>query len=509
MKVTFTPRTLALITAPLAFGLLGACGGGGGGGFSGGIADGGIRGTGSSVGPVSGFGSVFVNGIRFETDGDVVSNDGITSESQLDKGMILRIDGEWREDGQGTADRVEYDDTFRGVVANEMDVVDADNVVVGKTFTIYGQTISTDKLTVFKGTTLENLTNGDFVRVSAWRRGDGSYRASYVGVIAADEDNVEIEGPVTGYDPALNRFRINGFLVQYADPGTDFADGLAPSDLSSESLRVGVEGRVIMIDEEMAIQASSIEEDETRRYRQGSDDDIAFVGPVATAYNGASRTFTINGLTVFVPSNDVFDDGLTTADLTPGLLIQVEGDFRNDGTVEAEEIELREGDAAVLGSFDANTINFSNETFRLGGVLVQVTPLTIITDDDDDNGNRIDFEDLNGNFELEVEGIERTRQDGEVFLEAVRIERDGDEGDGELEMVGRLNAIDDNSVTVLGVQMTAGIGAFEDDDDELSRADLEALFLAGERPLLEVDYRRTSVGLYPFEAQEIELEEEN
>ncbi|OZB11663.1 MAG: hypothetical protein B7X58_12200, partial [Marinobacter sp. 34-60-7] len=272
-------------------------------------------------------------------------------------------------------------------------------------------------------------------------------------------------------------------------------------------LSVEIEGAFDNSGVEPFIQASSIEEDETRRYRQGSDDDIEFVGPVATAYNSGDRTFTINGLTVFVPNNDVFEDGLTTADLTPGLLIQVEGDFRNDGTVEAEEIELREGDAAVQGSFDANTINFSNETFRLGGVLVQVTPLTIITDDDDDNGNRISLEDLNGNFELEVEGIERTRQDGQVFLEAVRIERDEDEGDGELEMVGRLNAIDDNSVTVLGVQMTAGIGAFEDDVDELSRADLEALFVAGERPLLEIDYRRSNVGVYPFEAEEIELEE--
>ncbi len=44
-------KRLSLAIAPVAFGIFSACGGGGGGGI--GIADGGIRGTGSSVGPVS------------------------------------------------------------------------------------------------------------------------------------------------------------------------------------------------------------------------------------------------------------------------------------------------------------------------------------------------------------------------------------------------------------------------------------------------------------------------
>ena len=69
-------RMLKLAAAPIALGVLSACGGGGGGGV--GVADGGIRGTGSSVGPVSGFGSVFVNGVKFETDGRVSSDDGGT-----------------------------------------------------------------------------------------------------------------------------------------------------------------------------------------------------------------------------------------------------------------------------------------------------------------------------------------------------------------------------------------------------------------------------------------------
>src|SRR5690554_7381767 len=97
-------KRLSLAIAPVAFGIFSACGGGGGGGI--GIADGGIRGTGSSVGPVSGFGSVFVNGVKFETDGEVISNDGIEREDQLEEGMILRIDGDWRDDGDRKSTRL-------------------------------------------------------------------------------------------------------------------------------------------------------------------------------------------------------------------------------------------------------------------------------------------------------------------------------------------------------------------------------------------------------------------
>ena len=106
MKRHIRNRVIGLAAGTVAFGVISACGGGGsGGGLD--VADGGIRGTGSSVGPVSGFGSVFVNGVRFDTrdlNGFVSSDDGIDIETQLSEGMILRVDGEWRDNGEGVAE---------------------------------------------------------------------------------------------------------------------------------------------------------------------------------------------------------------------------------------------------------------------------------------------------------------------------------------------------------------------------------------------------------------------
>src|SRR5690554_2359130 len=490
-------KRLSQAIAPVAFGIFSACGGGGGGGI--GIADGGIRGTGSSVGPVSGFGSVFVNGVKFETDGEVISNDGIEREDQLEEGMILRIDGDWRDDGSGDADTVEYDDTFRGPVSDVQQILDADGAVDAVTFTIYGQPLVVDKQTVTKRTTLATLTNGDFVRVSGWRQPDRVYRASFLGLFDGTENDVEIEGLIDAdsLDTRLQQFSINGQLVSY--DSALFTDDLGESDLA-EGLLVEVEGSISGSD----FIAENVNKGEVRRYRRGTGDDIEFAGPVNSAYSASARTFEINGLIVQVDNDTEFDDGLTESDLVPGLLIQVEGTFRSDGTVLAEEIEAREGNASVEGVVDVNTLDPANETFRVGGVLVKVTPLTIISDDDSDQ--RLKLADLNGSYELEVDGIERTSASGVVFLEAFQIERDDDDSEAgeelEFELTGELTEVSGTVFSILGIEIETSGAEF----DDTSRDALEDALNAGQRPLLEIEYSGSASSDYI--AEEIELAED-
>ncbi|MBA2721750.1 MAG: hypothetical protein H0U56_02385, partial [Methylibium sp.] len=71
---------------------LAACGGGGGGGGDG-VGSGG---TGSfAVGPISGFGSVIVNGIRYDDSGaDVFDDDGnAVTANDLRLGMVIEVTG--------------------------------------------------------------------------------------------------------------------------------------------------------------------------------------------------------------------------------------------------------------------------------------------------------------------------------------------------------------------------------------------------------------------------------
>ena len=94
------------------------CGGGGGGGSS--LAGGGIGGTGITSGTITGFGSVFVNGVEFETDGssfDVDDNIG-TDQDVLGLGMVVTITGSINPDGvTWTALSILYDDEVEGPIA--------------------------------------------------------------------------------------------------------------------------------------------------------------------------------------------------------------------------------------------------------------------------------------------------------------------------------------------------------------------------------------------------------
>ena len=494
-----------------ALSALSACGGaGGGGGVGGGIADGGIRGTGSSVGPVSGFGSVFVNGVQFDTSslgGDVESDDGITCEQAdqcnlpLQKGMILRVDGEWENDGQGRADALEYDDTFRGTVESATPPGSTDG---RGSFVILGQTINFDRQTVFKLGASVEITAGQFVRVSAWRTSSGEYRASFVGLVdAGTNDDIEFEGNIdagsVSNSDSQKQFTINGVVVTFSEPVT--FEGISEDELATTTQPIEIEGALNEVTGEVA--AREIGLSDNRRYRRDIDEDIEFTGPVSDPVSG--RRFEINGLKVEVNDDTEFD-GLSEAELTEGLLIQVEGKFLPDGvTVLAEEIELREEDSRVEATIDPGSIDPNAMTLSVGGVLIKVTPATVITEDDDDGS--LNFSDLASNMEIEVSGIENTNNSDEfVYLEALKIEREEDEEDGdeasEFEMEGRLESIDpslgEETIKVLGVTLAVDLTSSFDD---IAFTDLRV------GDVLEVEYVRENDGSY-F-AEEVELEEDD
>ena len=509
MNPKFTQSATRFSLSALAMGVLAACGGAGGGSGGTDIADGGIRGTGSSVGPVSGFGSVFVNGVRFETgalNGQVQSDDGISVEEDLDEGMILRVEGEWRNDGQGTANLVEYDDTLRGVIDSiTPDLSGAEEFVE---LVILGQTVVVDKQTVVSGTTFADLLGGNgegsSVRVSAWRQVDGSFRASYVGVLPQDtESDVELEGAIEDGSVQPGSFTIGGIDVEY-DGSTVFGEGLSESDL--------VPGRFFEVEGDYTsgtLQAVEIERDDFRRYSQAGDDDIEFTSTIQESFSASGSgsqtgTFLISGLTVQVTDDTELDDGLMVSDLQQGILVQVEGEFSDAVTVVAEEIELREANAEVEGVI-TSSVDRAGQTFEVGGVLVQATPSTVISGDDNDE--RINFEDLFLGDEVEVEGIEREDSSGNVFLEALKIEREEPEDDDgepvEFELEGKLRAMDDQSITVLGVRISTDM---DTDFGETGESALQELVDDGNQPVVEVEYEDVG-GSYL--ADEIELEEDD
>ncbi|WP_323751483.1 DUF5666 domain-containing protein [Marinobacter sp.] len=416
-----------------------ACGGSGSGSSGSSTASTGQDGR--SVGAVTGFGSVYVNGTRFKTDGSVASNDGLERENQLHKGMVLKVSGSWNGQGEGQASEVAYDDTLRGPLT----AARWDNAANTGELTLLGQKVTLDGKTVFRGASADDLAMnpvGYRVRISGWRTAQGEFRASYVGakVIGLEfegNNEVELEGIVAGLDATAQLFTINGFGVDYQLATGD--DGFDLNDLTN-GMAVEVEG---YLQGDVLMAKEIDEEDDLFK----NDDEVEISGDIFD-FDSSARTFIINGVTVQYSGSTEFDD-IYSDSLQDGIFVKVEGEFRN-GVLMAEEIEGQEGDAELSG--EIQDFDRANEILTVSGVKVWLTDNTLIETDSDQRRSRED--DLNalqvGDY-LEVEGRQRNTDGG--YLEAFVIEREDDDDNGVAEIEGRVDAIGSDSLTIMNLEI--------------------------------------------------------
>ena len=134
------------------------------------LSEGGITGSGISVGPITGFGSIWVGGVRFDVSNAEFIRNGQTShqgQNSFHVGEIVNIEGSVNEDGvTGVATKVEFDRKLSGLVSSTS--------TDGITFRVLGQRVETDVLTLFTGfDSLAELTVGNVVEISGSRTPEG------------------------------------------------------------------------------------------------------------------------------------------------------------------------------------------------------------------------------------------------------------------------------------------------------------------------------------------------
>ncbi|MGY0195377.1 DUF5666 domain-containing protein [Leptothrix sp. BB-4] len=210
--------------ATLALAIVSACGGGGDGGV-------GTNGTGVSNGTVYGFGSVIVDGIRFddrsarvEVEQGASGGTFVLTEAKLGQRTLVENNGS-DDDASGTASRIEVEPSLIGTVES----------VTGSSFRLLGQTVniipttSTQTATLLSGFSL-GIAAGDVVEVHAIRRGTGAalvYDATRVEK-KASTDHVRLTGIVT--TSSGTTFKIGNVTIQRGSAvirpaGATLADG--------------------------------------------------------------------------------------------------------------------------------------------------------------------------------------------------------------------------------------------------------------------------------------------
>ena len=211
-----TALALAMLCLLLAA-VLAACGGGVGSG-----------GTGSYVsGPVTGFGSVIVNGVRFDDSTAAVEDaDGARrNRDDLRLGMTVEIESSAIASGSSgpaaTASRIRFEAELVGPVG----LVDA----TGGAFTMLGQRVTVDAATVFDDELtggVAALATGRSVAVyGAWDPAAERYRATRVEAAPAVAP-LRLRGLLAAVDTAAQTLRIGATTYSYAG-ATGVPNGLA------------------------------------------------------------------------------------------------------------------------------------------------------------------------------------------------------------------------------------------------------------------------------------------
>jgi hypothetical protein len=156
-----------------------------------------------SSGVITGFGSVYINGVRFNTDNAAFSTDDKDSDSEdsLQVGMVVTLEGAMGANGETpTASKIKYNASAEGPVS-EINLVE-------QSFTVLGQVYYVDEFTEFDDElTFEALLVGDYVEVSAKQNADEQWLATRVEK-SSDSEELKLKGTVAELNTESKQFNI-------------------------------------------------------------------------------------------------------------------------------------------------------------------------------------------------------------------------------------------------------------------------------------------------------------
>jgi hypothetical protein len=357
------PLASMLTAAVLAVG----CGGGGG------LDTGGTGATTAfSSGRISGFGSIIVNGIRFDDSTSKVFDDDGTEHvrGDLKLGMVTDvIAGAVTVDAasglsNSKATEIRYGSEIKGPVQ-------ALNVAAG-TLTVIGQNVKVDAATVFEDlpTGLASVQVGNLLEVYGFLDlSTSSYTATRI-ERKASLLSYKVVGPISALDPTAKTFVIGGITVGYGLFNVSALPTLSNGLDVRATLQTIPKGNVWTATA-LAANAPVVAEGAQTKLE-------GFITDFVSASN-----FKVAGVAVNASGGVVFKNG-SAAQLANGVAVEVEGVTRA-GVLAASQIEVKTkgGGGQEFQLFGAiESINAATQSFVLRGITVTYSASTRI-----DNGS--------------------------------------------------------------------------------------------------------------------------
>lgn len=174
-----------------------------------------------SQGPINGFGSVEVNGVRYAISNAQLSDEeGVLKQARdLNLGMVVQVLGQTDSAfTTGAADSLE----IRKSVQGSLETVGADCAGAASplnmtSYCVLGQSVDSDSKTIVVGYSVGVLpASADFVEIYGARGADGRVHASLlVKKAPAATPRYTVGGPVTALDTVAHSFKIGDLVINY------------------------------------------------------------------------------------------------------------------------------------------------------------------------------------------------------------------------------------------------------------------------------------------------------
>jgi len=348
-------RRLRLLAAGAAACAAIACGVGG--------TTAGIEGTGVvSSGAISGFGSVFVNGVEFATNGaSILVNGQPAAQTDLQVGEVVTVVGKAAAGAlTGTASTIQY-------FANVQGPVEATNLGAS-TFTVLGQTVTVGSTTTlaFAGggtATLANLSPGTPVVVSGFAGANGTLLAARIDILQTLPADL-LSGVVAGLNTATAEFSLGGVTIDYGAAvlaGFPGGRGIQAGDT------VQVTGAATTVPAPAVLHATALQFVATPAGGGGSQGEI---DGLVTRF-ASTTDFDVAGAPVTTNAGTAFFNG-AAGTIALGVHLRAQGVFEASGTLLAAQINFDQS-SPVLVQASVESVDAAAGTLQVLGIAISTS----------------------------------------------------------------------------------------------------------------------------------------
>lgn len=350
-------------------------------------APGGIDRGGVTIGTVSGFGSVIVNGIRFNTDNANIFDGNVPAdESRLDIGQVVMVTGDVDSvSATGIADAIVLTTELVGPVTS---------IDLGKqTLTILGHKVQLNDDTLFDqdNTSISTLQIGDYLRVYGLRASKDIVASRLEQ--ETDTLNIDVSGRVQALDRNLQRFEINNQPIDYSmvyiggDPETALQDGLFVRVKATTLLEGVVLAEVII--------------NESARFKLAERTAVELEGVIDISHG--SGAFTLSGYHVKFDAARTDIEGGSESDIVAGQRVEVEGTVNTEGAIFADEIKIKTASNAQIEGI-VQSVDPVNNQLSMEGLTLNTTKTTQYLDKSEAKIRKFSLSDVAVGDKVEIRG---------------------------------------------------------------------------------------------------------